>query len=752
MSDIISDIYFPVPKTQFEWTDKNHDGNVSKKEFRSFLAADARIKAELICNGNEQSKPNQSKNSLQFVTADSNKDNFVSKEEFRAFLIDNAVKVSGDNFVQKQEPSPFGMTDTDQDGTVSKEEFRKFLLNSIATETKNVGTTTCAEAGHTDCAIQDMPEEVCCMSEFEWKNGNKKFTYKGPTEITASADGKTLFIVNHDADEIVVFDALQNKIIRSLPVGKNPNGLVLSSDEKTIYVTSGGYNGWLQAVDLISGKVVKETETGHTPMKPVLLPNEKKIFVCNRFNGFVTEYDLPEMSPVRRIKTIREPCAAVVSKDGTKIFVANYLPNDPNNYPNNPHEPVNVAASVSIINTVSGNTEHLRLSNGSCNLTGLCLSPDGRYVYVTHILSRFYNVTDHLEHGWMNANGISIIDVTNNQVYTVLLDDPELGAANPHGITTSPDGKHIFVSVSGTDEIIILNTELLHKKLAAGESTDYSNDLSFLNGMKKRIKLNGKGIRGISVTDQKVYVAIYYDDSLRQINLSDETVTEIYLGQKRELTQERAGEMYWNDATLCLEQWQSCASCHPDGRMTGMNWDLLHDGANNPKNTKSLILSSETPPTMWLGDRRHTMQCTRTGFRFIMFMMPQREPCFCIDEYLRTIKPEPSPYLVNGCLSEQAERGKIIFETTGCSVCHPAPYFTDLKMYDVGSKDQYSDQKIFDTPTLIEVWRTAPYLHDGRYVNMKDVFRLGKHGNNNGLVDQLTEKQLDDLVEYILSL
>jgi hypothetical protein len=440
----------------------------------------------------------------------------------------------------------------------------------------------------------------------------------------------------------------------------------------------------------------------------------------------------------------------VASKDGTKIFVLNFLPNDPNNFPDKPHEPVNVASSVTVIDTVTGNTEHLRLPNGSCNLTDICLSPDGRYVYLTHILSRFYNVTDHLENGWMNANGMSIINTENNQLSTVLLDDPESGAANPWGITTSSDGKQIFVAIAGTDEMIVLDAEAMHKKLTNEDGIDFSNDLSFLAEAKRRIKLTGKGAREIVSVGQKVYVTMYYDDSLRQIDLSNNTVTKISFGTKTELTQERAGEMYWNDATLCQQQWQSCASCHSDGRMTGMNWDLLHDGEGNPKNTKSLVLSHETPPTMWLGDRRHAMQCTRTGFRFILFTMPQRDPCFTIDEYTRNMKPLPSPYLVNGQLSDRAKRGKTIFEKSevGCTTCHPAPLFTDMKMYDVGSEDQFSAQKTFDTPTLVEVWRTAPYFHDGRYVEMKDVFKKGKHGN----IENLSDEEIDDLVEYVLSL
>jgi cytochrome c peroxidase len=40
----------------------------------------------------------------------------------------------------------------------------------------------------------------------------------------------------------------------------------------------------------------------------------------------------------------------------------------------------------------------------------------------------------------------------------------------------------------------------------------------------------------------------------------------------------RQGEMALHDATLCYQHWLSCASCHPEARSDGTNWDLMNDG------------------------------------------------------------------------------------------------------------------------------------------------------------------------------
>ena len=73
-------------------------------------------------------------------------------------------------------------------------------------------------------------------------------------------------------------------------------------------------------------------------------------------------------------------------------------------------------------------------------------------------------------------------------------------------------------------------------------------------------------------------------------------------------------------------------------------------------------------------------------------------------------------------------------------------------MHDVGSKGRYDRQAEFDTPTLLEVWRTAPYMHDGHYTTLRELLDEGRHGHLRGDVEGLTEKQRDDLVEFVLSL
>jgi cytochrome c peroxidase len=73
-------------------------------------------------------------------------------------------------------------------------------------------------------------------------------------------------------------------------------------------------------------------------------------------------------------------------------------------------------------------------------------------------------------------------------------------------------------------------------------------------------------------------------------------------------------------------------------------------------------------------------------------------------------------------------------------------------MHDVGSRGKYDRRDDYDTPTLVECWRTAPYMHDGSWVTVKDLIAKGKHGKFGGDVEGMTEQEVDDLVEFVLSL
>lgn len=586
--------------------------------------------------------------------------------------------------------------------------------------------------------------------------------YLSPLALVADNQGKTLYVAEATAKQIVVFDIAAGEVTKVISLTGEPTGLALAPDGRTLYVTTGVPNGAVHVVNLNTGKIDHTLPAKHTPTAPVLSTDGKTLYVCNRFNNNVSVIDLASKKELTTIPVRRQPVAASITQDGKFLFVANHLPAGAadGDY---------AAAVVSVLDTNTKKViKTIDLPNGSTSLQGICVSPNGRHAYITHILARYQLPTTQLERGWMNTNALSIIDISKKELLnTVLLDDVDLGAANPWGVACTEDGKYICVTHAGTHEVSVIDSTKLHNKLASvakGEKVsdvslspdDVPNDLSFLVGLRRRLKLTGNGPRGLAVIGTKVYAAEYFTDSLGIVDINPESYPKaqsIPLGTKKTLTKVRKGEMLFSDATLCFQHWQSCASCHPGGgRVDALNWDLLNDGLGNPKNTKSMLLAHKTPPAMMTGVRPDAESGVRAGIRHIQFAVRPETDAVAIDEYLKSLEPVQSPFLVKGKLSRAATQGRKVFNKAVCASCHTPPLYTDLNKYNIGTGKGLDENQSFDTPTLIEAWRTAPYLYDGRAKTIKEVLTKHNSGDKHGKTSTLTNEEINNLAEFILSL
>jgi len=599
--------------------------------------------------------------------------------------------------------------------------------------------------------------------------------YLSPSAIVADEKEGKLYIAQTTAKQVAVFEISTGTVIKNYSLKAEPTGLALSVEQSRLYATCNSPKGKVKVINLQTGRIVKTLPAGHTPTAPVLSSNGKILYVCNRFDNNVSVIDIASRKQLAKIPVLREPVAAALTPDGRFLFVNNHLPAGAANKGN-------VASAVSVIDTMNNEVLYtIELHNGSTALQGICISPDGRFAYVTNILGRYTVPTTQLERGWINTNALSIIDVTNKELFeTVLLDDVDYGAANPWAVACTKDNEYVCVTHAGTDELSIIDITAMLDKIkkyhddeknnqsrSTGQysygnySTDSKvqsnipNELSFLYGIRKRIKLRGKGPRALTIIGSKIYVAEYFTDSLTLVDINKTSYNKtaaLPLGATTQLTQIRRGEMLFHDASLCFQHWQSCSSCHPgDARVDALNWDLLNDGLGNPKNTKSLLNSHRTPPAMISGVRGTAEDAVRAGFRHILFAVRPEEESVSIDEYLKSLKPIPSPYLVRGKLSASAKCGQEIFNTAGCISCHNGDFLTDMEEYDVGTGDGLDKNKKFDTPSLIEVWRTAPYLYDGRAATIKEVITKYNPQDKHGKTSNLSKKELRDLTNFVLS-
>ena len=573
--------------------------------------------------------------------------------------------------------------------------------------------------------------------------------YLSPTRAAVDSKASKAYIVLSTSSALAKVDLDNENLIETVSLGFTPSDVCCSPDGQTVYVTEFAPYGKLHFVSLSSGKIVKSIPVGAYPTALCINKQGTQAWVANRFSDDVSVIDLVKKKEITRIKMVREPKSLALSPDGKILAVCNLLP-----YQSSLDVPV--SAKITLVDAERMTViDHITLPDGSQSVEDVCFSKDGTMLFATHILSRYRFPTTQLERGWMNTNALSLIDVQNQRYYkTVLLDDMYRGAANPCGMALSDDGATLFVAASGTHELIAVDALAMLQKLSDPAFADIADNLTFMAGLKKRIPSCGKGARYPFVYGEKVFVSDYFSGSLSVMNMqATDHKRVIKLGEEPAMSDIRKGELYFADADLCFQHWQSCISCHPDARADGLNWDLINDGLGNPKNTKSMLYAHETPPCMITGIRENAQIAVRAGIKHIQFATRPEEDAACIDAYLQSLTPLQSPYLTpKGTLSKLAQQGKKLFEQTGCLGCHDGPYLTDGKKYNVGTGiNEYTDFA-FDTPTLKEIWKTAPYLYNGSAKTIREVLTTFNKADKHGSTSHLTEDEIKALEAYILSL
>jgi cytochrome c peroxidase len=109
--------------------------------------------------------------------------------------------------------------------------------------------------------------------------------------------------------------------------------------------------------------------------------------------------------------------------------------------------------------------------------------------------------------------------------------------------------------------------------------------------------------------------------------------------------------------------------------------------------------------------------------------------------FVRSILSGGSPFdrYINGdraALTPEQQAGLQVFRGKGnCTACHVGPNFTDEGLHNTGVAwrdgelaDAGAGQGRFKTPTLREVARTAPYMHDGSLKTLEDVVEFYNQG------------------------
>ena len=114
-----------------------------------------------------------------------------------------------------------------------------------------------------------------------------------------SNDGKTLYAADGDFGVVAVIDPREDKVLKTIRVGKDPWRIYLSHDGKDAITPNNG-DQTISIIDLAAGKVAATLEAGENMTGVNFAAG--KAFVISSTSGFVYVYDMATLRPAGRIK------------------------------------------------------------------------------------------------------------------------------------------------------------------------------------------------------------------------------------------------------------------------------------------------------------------------------------------------------------------------------------------------------------------------------------------------------------------
>jgi YVTN family beta-propeller protein len=576
--------------------------------------------------------------------------------------------------------------------------------------------------------------------------------------LDVSPDGKLLLAANTDNDSVTVIDTVARKVVREIKVGAKPQGVTWIGNGPRAAVTC--YDDHrVVFLDAATGGILKKLDVDHEPYGIVADRAGKRAWVTHEYPGLVSEIDLDGMKVIRTLKAGAFPRGLALSPDEKRLYVTEFY-----------------TGVLLALDLAGGNIVDRWKGHSTDNLCrNVVLHPSRPKAYLSHIRS-MVKVNDG---GGSIFPHLSVCDLrppdgtrrrtsfgldTYNGVYVV---------TNAWEAAVAPDAKRIYTIYAGTNDMNV--SDVIDDDYKEIERVDRAF----------RVGQNPRAVR-VSPDNRTVYiyntldfaVGVYRADTMQplaSVKVCDSPRTPEWV----------RGKILFNTANypMSARRWVACVSCHPDGHSDGRVWQQPEGLRRAP----ALFGLAHTHPLHWSADRDEVQDFEYTirsplmrgagllaaaikpkvGFHPVELdekTAGRSKDLDALAIYCNSFDfPTPSPHLAAGKLTPAAERGKQLFfsKEVGCAACHSGPYYTDSRLekpfnlHDVGTGRDDPSERMgtkYDTPTLLGIYRTGPYLHDGKAATLRDVLTTCNKDDRHGRTSQLRAAEIEDLVAFLRSL
>jgi YVTN family beta-propeller protein len=575
-----------------------------------------------------------------------------------------------------------------------------------------------------------------------------------------------LWVVNPDNDSVTVFDAVTRAKLAEVNVGRAPRTLaigpdgrvwVANSDSATITILGSNYSV-SQTVNL---------PRGSRPYGVVFDPAGANAYVALEDGGRILKLNPANGATLASLDVGIHVRHLSVTADGAVILATRFVtPRLPGEGTASPLTTVNGvkyggevlaidAANFTVAKTVV--LEHSEVPDTSNSAKGIpnylgaaVISPDGQSAWVP-------SKQDNIKRGTLRNGGTlthdmalrsiaSRIDmVSRSEDITGRIDFDNAGIASASAF--DPRGNFLFTALEGSREV------------AVADAWAKREILRFDAGRAPQalvLSPDGRALFVHNFMDRTVTL----HDLNALANGSDTAppapVVLNCVGTEKLTVSVLRGKQFFYDARdnrLALQQYISCAACHNDGGQDGRVWDFTQFG-EGLRNTITLRGHGGTAhgPLHWTGNFDEVQDfegqirnfagglglMSDTDFHAGTRSQPLGDPksglstdLDALAAYVSSLtKHGDSPDRnADGTMTSAALAGQSIFQQQNCAQCHAGSRFTDSALdvfHNVGTLKPSSGQRLgatltgLDTPTVLGLWRTAPYLHNGSAATLEE--------------------------------